>query len=241
MTTFRRARSEEQRETRRQAILDTAAAMLDEMPVSKISLNELSRRVGLAKSPLLRYFESREAILLELLDRTWKQWLARLPEQLTAGIGTDGTAQQRGARLADTLTRSLAEQRALCDLLAAQAGVLEHNVSTDVAIRYKHAAVDNVTVLAGMVRDHLPELGADAGQLSAQAILITGAVRTHSVPSPSMLAAYDVDPSLAEQRLDFTTAMRTMLTTLITGTLARPQPEAPEAPARRSRRRGAHH
>ncbi|HEX4291540.1 MAG TPA: helix-turn-helix domain-containing protein, partial [Trebonia sp.] len=64
---FQRARSEEQREIRRQAILDTAAAMLDLMPVSEVTLNELSRRAGLAKSNVLRYFESREAILLELL------------------------------------------------------------------------------------------------------------------------------------------------------------------------------
>src|SRR6185295_16951299 len=49
-------------------ILDTAAAMLEEMPVSELSLNELSRRVGLAKSNVLRYFDSREAVLLELLD-----------------------------------------------------------------------------------------------------------------------------------------------------------------------------
>lgn len=59
--TFQRARSEEQREGRRRAILDTAAAMLTEMPVADLSLNELSRRVGLAKSNVLRYFESREA------------------------------------------------------------------------------------------------------------------------------------------------------------------------------------
>ena len=48
--TFQRARSEEQRAVRRQAILDTAEAMLAEMPVAALSLNELSRRVGLAKS-----------------------------------------------------------------------------------------------------------------------------------------------------------------------------------------------
>ena len=68
MTSFQRARSEEQRDPRRRAILDTAAAMLAEMPVAEVSLNELSRRVGLAKSNVLRYFESREAVLLELLD-----------------------------------------------------------------------------------------------------------------------------------------------------------------------------
>src|SRR5581483_12026644 len=67
--TFQRARSEEQREIRRQAILDAAAEMLEQMPVAEVTLNELSRRVGLAKSNVLRYFESREAVLFELLER----------------------------------------------------------------------------------------------------------------------------------------------------------------------------
>ena len=68
--TFQRARSEEQREVRRRAILETASAMLDEMPVAEVTLNELSRRVGLAKTAVLRYFESREAVLLDLMDHT---------------------------------------------------------------------------------------------------------------------------------------------------------------------------
>src|ERR1039457_1529560 len=90
MTTFQRARSEEQREVRRRAILDAAAAMLAEMPVAQVTLNELSRRVGLAKSNVLRYFESREAVLLELLDSAWQDWLG--------GLGPDlGPAGLRGA------------------------------------------------------------------------------------------------------------------------------------------------
>src|ERR1700691_2284463 len=84
MTTFQRARSEEQREVRRRAILDAAAAMLAEMPVAQVTLNELSRRVGLAKSNVLRYFESREAVLLELLDSAWQEWLARLEQERSA-------------------------------------------------------------------------------------------------------------------------------------------------------------
>ena len=44
-TTFQRARSDEQRAVRRQTILDTATAMLEEMPVSEPSLNELSPMV----------------------------------------------------------------------------------------------------------------------------------------------------------------------------------------------------
>jgi AcrR family transcriptional regulator len=95
--TFQRARSAEQREIRRQAILDTAAAMLLEMPVAELSLNALSRRVGLAKSNVLRYFESREAVLLELLDRATKQWLDDLPGRLDAVIQQGAPAPRTGS------------------------------------------------------------------------------------------------------------------------------------------------
>lgn len=221
MTTFQRARSEEQREIRRRAILDTAAAMLDEMSVSALSLNELSRRVGLAKSNVLRYFESREAVLLELLDRDWREWTAALPEQLAASLTPDAPPPQRGQQFAAVLAHSLAQRRVLCDLLSAQAGVLEHNVSVDVAARYKRAALDNVAALAALARRHLPELGGHADQLCAQAIMVCGVVWTHARPSTAMLAAYAADPSLAALRMDFTTTLEEILTTLIIGTLAR--------------------
>ncbi|MGD1221378.1 TetR family transcriptional regulator [Streptomyces krungchingensis] len=221
MTTFQRARSDEQREIRRQAILDTTAAMLDEMPVAEVSLNELSRRVGLAKSNVLRYFESREAILLELLDSAWKQWTAELPDRLAAGIDPDHPVGRRGDAFAAVFTHSLAEHRVLCDLLSAQAGVLEHNVSAEVAARYKKAAIGNVVALADLARQYLPELGDGAEQLSAQVYMAAGAVWTHARPSPGMLAAYDTDPSLAALRMDFTSSLQEMVATLIAGTLAR--------------------
>lgn len=222
MMTFQRARSEEQRRIRRQTILDTTAAMLDEMPVSELSLNELSRRVGLAKSNVLRYFESREAILLELLDQSFNRWTGRLPADLEAAIDPRAPAWDRGDQLAAVLTRSLAHQSVLCDLLSAQAGVLEHNVSTDVAVRYKKAALAGISTLAEIVRRHLPELDeTTAWLLSGQTIILIGTVWTHTRPSPSVLAAYEADPTLACMRMDFATALEQSLATYITGTLAR--------------------
>jgi AcrR family transcriptional regulator len=221
MNTFQRARSEEQREIRRRAILDTAAAMLDEMPVSAVSLNELSRRVGLAKSNVLRYFESREAVLLELLDHAWKQWTADLPDRLTAGIDAEAAVEERGEQFAAVVSNSLAERRMLCDLLSAQAGVLEHNVSPEVAARYKRAAVANVDALTALARVHLPELGDRTHQLAASMIMVIGAVWTHARPSQAMLAAYEADPSLAVLKMDFAIALQEALATLTAGTLAR--------------------
>src|SRR6516225_3796381 len=118
---FKRARSEEQRAARRQAILGTAAAMLAEMPVAEVTLNELSRRAGLAKSNVLRYFESREAVLLELLDAAWQDWLARLDQDLAAAVSPAATAAGRSGQLAATVAASLAARPMLCDLISAQA------------------------------------------------------------------------------------------------------------------------
>jgi AcrR family transcriptional regulator len=223
MTSFKRARSEEQRTQRRRMILDTAAAMLAEMPVAQVSLNELSRRVGLAKSNVLRYFESREAVLLELLDAASQEWLAQLGDALTAAVNTSAAASERGDQVAATLAASLTACPVLCDLISTQAAVLEHNVSPQVAAQYKRATIANVGVLSGLIRQHLPELGErDAQRLAVATILLTSAVWTHARPAAAMLAAYQADPSLAAMRFDFTTTLRDTLEVLVTGLLARP-------------------
>src|SRR5947209_16445245 len=107
--------------------------MLTEMPVAQVSLNELSRRVGLAKSNVLRYFESREAVLLELLDSAWREWLAQLEEDLGSAVDADAPVAVRGDQLAATVAASLAARPVLCDLISAQTAVLERNVSPKVA------------------------------------------------------------------------------------------------------------
>jgi AcrR family transcriptional regulator len=223
MMSFKRAHSEEQRTERRRMILDTAAAMLTEMPVAQVSLNELSRRVGLAKSNVLRYFESREAVLLELLDAASREWLELLDDTLTAAVDTSAASSERCDQLAATLAASLTARPVLCDLISTQAAVLEHNVSPQVAAQYKRAAIANVGVLARLIRQHMSELGAhDAQRLAVAAILVTGAVWTHARPAAAMLAAYAADPELAAMRFDFTTTLREILQVLITGLLARP-------------------
>jgi len=222
MTTFQRARSEQQREVRRRAILDAAAAMLAEMPVAQVTLNELSRRVGLAKSNVLRYFESREAVLLELLDSAWQEWLAQLESDLPAMVDAGDPPAARGDQLAAALASSLAARPVLCDLLSAQAAVLERNVSTEVALSYKRAALADVTRLGRLVRRSLGELGEhDAERLAAGTVLVAGALWAHAQPSAAALAAYEADPALAVLRVDFTATLREVAEVLIAGLLAR--------------------
>ena len=222
MVTFQRARSEEQREVRRQAILATAAAMLTEMPVAQVTLNELSRRVGLAKSNVLRYFESREAVLLELLDSAWREWLAQLDGDLARSVDAGAPVAVRGDQLATAIAASLTARPVLCDLISAQAAVLERNVSPKVAAEYKRAAIADVTALGRLMLGCVGGLGEhDAFRLAAATVMVAGAVWTGTQPSAAMLAAYEADPALASMRPSFTAALREVLEVLISGLLAR--------------------
>ncbi len=219
--TFKRARSEEQREIRRRAIVDTAAAMLDEMPVAEVSLNELSRRVGLAKSNVLRYFESREAVLLELLDVFLGDWLAELADELAAGVEAQAAAEVRAGQLADILSRSLAQRVVLCDLFGAQGGVLEHNVSVEVVKRHKRSSLTRLATMADLMRRHLPELGDGAQLFCLMSLVSAGALSAYVPPPPSLLAAYVEEPTLGVLHLELRDALRVSFATALVGVLPR--------------------
>ena len=219
--TFQRARSAEQREERRRTILDTARAMLDEMPVAEVGLNELSRRVGLAKSNVLRYFESREAVLLELLEQALRGWLAEVADELASGVDPDRPVRDRGDRFAAIVACSLARRTVLCDLIGAQAGVLEHNVSVEVVVHHKRSALASLEVMSELVRRHVPEVGDEARPVCLLGMILAGGLWTHARPSASALAAYEADPAVAELRLDMATSLEHGLATLIAGAVAR--------------------
>jgi AcrR family transcriptional regulator len=195
--------------------------MLDEMPVAEVSLNELSRRVGLAKSNVLRYFESREAVLLELLDDFLGRWLAELAEDLAAGIQPQTAPDVRAGQLAEILSRSLADRVVLCDLFGAQGGVLEHNVSVEVVKQHKRSSLARLATMSELVRRHLPELGDGAQLFCLMSLVSAGALSSYVPPPPSLLAAYADEPSLGVLNLDLRDALKVAFTSSLVGVLPR--------------------
>ena len=222
MTTFQRARSEEQREARRRAILDAAADMLAEMPVAQVSLNELSRRAGLAKSNVLRYFDSREAVLLELLNSAWQEWLGQL-EEILAGVDAGAPTAERGdqsgrraRRLARVKARAVRPvQRAGRSAGTQRLAAGRRGIQADGHGERgragppdpRHAWVSSASTTASGWRARRSWWPARCGR--------------RAQPSAAMLAAYQADPELAAMRLDFAATVREVLEVLIAGLLAR--------------------
>lgn len=216
---FQRARTDEQRSERRRQILATASAMLTEMPVAELTLTALSRRVCLAKANVLRYFESREAVLLALLEAEIADWIAELE---SAAFPGGGTVRERGDRLADLLATSLVRRPVLCDLVSAQSTVLEHNISAETALQHKRAVHGYLEALVRFAGTHLPELGdEDAAALMRTVMLVAVAAWPASRPPQAVLDAYAADPALAVMCVDFTDVVRRAVEVTASGLLAR--------------------
>ncbi|QQQ75539.1 TetR family transcriptional regulator [Saccharothrix sp. 6-C] len=177
---FKRARRPEQVEQRRRTILDAACAMLRERPVADISLRELSDRVGLAKSNVLRYFDSREAIFLEVLDQEWGAWLDELEGELAPGAADAvGTATAVATTL---LGRPL-----LCELVSGMAGVLERNIRVDFARVVKRRAAEHRGRLADLVRVAVPVLDeAAAHHFAGVVVVMTAGLWPHANPTDAV-------------------------------------------------------
>jgi AcrR family transcriptional regulator len=174
---------------RRSAIMTSAREMLAEKNVADISLRELSHRVGLAKSNVLRYFDSREAILLEVLDEEFEAWLTNLETRL-------GRPRARKAnyaneiRVATAIADSLVDRQLLCELIGSMAGVLERNISFDFARDFKARAMGRIAELAQLVARQLPWLPPEFTEFFAEgALTLAAGMYPFSVPTEPVLAA----------------------------------------------------
>jgi AcrR family transcriptional regulator len=183
---FRRARRPEQVEARRAAILDAAVSMLRERPVADISLRELSERIGLAKSNVLRYFDSREAIFLEVLDQVWTDWLDALETEFDT-LRAPAGGYRREVEVASVVAAALIRDPLLCELFAAMAGVLERNISVEFARTFKRRAHLNAGRAEVLVRRRLPELSAaGAAQFVSTAGILLAGLWPHANPTDAV-------------------------------------------------------
>jgi AcrR family transcriptional regulator len=211
---FQRARRPEQRELRRQEILDAAQALLAEMPAEEISLRELGRRLGVSKTHVVRYFESREGVFLEVLNRLRLSWLEALASEWPAPACEPDRVMQAWAD-------SLAARPVLCQLWSLLPSVLERNVSASTVRSYKLVDLEHRTTLASLIRHRIPALGADdALTLTRYAVVSLVGLWPFSNPTPTVVEA-TADSRLAGSWVDFAEMYGEILQTTLAGLLAR--------------------
>jgi AcrR family transcriptional regulator len=209
---FQRARRPEQKEQRREAILAAAAELARRDGVRAVSLSDIARAVGIHKSALLRYFETREQIFLELTAREWRDWEA----EVTAALGE--IAPGDAEAVAATLARSFVSRPLLCDLLPHAALNLERHASIEAVRSYKETSIGAVEAVAGALAVPLPELDeAERGEAISYVALLAGSMYQIATPPESLARLYEEEPRLGHFLLDLEGRLARAASVLIAG------------------------
>jgi AcrR family transcriptional regulator len=208
--TYQRARRPEQKLERRDAILGAARELALRDGVRAVSLADIAARVGIHKSALLRYFETREQIFLELTAQAWGEWTTALHAGLDpAAPGSGALGSGAAALVADVFARSFGDRPLLCDLIAHTPLNLERNVSLEAVRRYKLTSLAAVDEAAAIVQRVLPELTqAECLEFVAAVASLAGAVWQIANPAAALAELYASDPALAHACVDLTPRLR---------------------------------
>lgn len=208
---FQRARSAEAKQAREAAILDAARTLGRVRGVRDVTLTDIAAAVGMHKSALLRYFETREQIFLALTAEGWRDWSAELRADL--GRRSEATSAEVAAVFAGTL----AARPMFCDLLAQAPLNLERNVSIESVRSFKLVTLKEVELIGG---DLGRLLGLDESQsvdMIATATSLAGALWQMATPGPRLRELYTSDPRLGHAVVEVEPRLNRVLSAYLRG------------------------
>ncbi|HEY1644726.1 MAG TPA: TetR family transcriptional regulator [Streptosporangiaceae bacterium] len=217
---FQRARSAAAKQAREAAILDAARRLGSEHGIREITLTGIAEAVGMHKSALLRYFETREQIFLRLTADGWRDWSAALR------AGLEDLPAPTAVAVAEVFAGTLAARGMFCDLLAQAPLNLERNVSLAAVRAFKLVTLTEVEAIVAVLRRRLPVLTeGDGVDLIAAATSLSGAFWQMATPGPEVAALYRSDPRLAHAVVEVEPRVRRLLTAALAGMLAAARPD----------------
>jgi AcrR family transcriptional regulator len=213
---FQRARSDEAKRAREAAILDAARVLGERDQIRRITLTDIAEAVGMHKSALLRYFETREEIFLRITAEGWREWSAALRAEL------DGTAGGDVSGVATVFAGTLSARGLFCDLLAQAALNLERNVSLQAVRAFKLVTHEELDAIVTAVRRVLPRLTErDGVDLVSAATSLGGAMYQFATPGEELTELYRSDPRLGHAIVELEPRLRRILDALLNGMLSR--------------------
>ncbi|WP_223692276.1 TetR family transcriptional regulator [Leifsonia poae] len=221
---FTRARSADAKQVREAAILASAVELATERGVREVTLTAIAEGVGMHKSTMLRYFETREEIFLRIAADAWDRWTAEMTSTLAAmAPAGDGDAPSSAA-IASTIARSLATRPLFCDLLAHTALNLERHVSDDTVRAFKRRVIADIATVADAITVLTGIASRNAGEVVTVATSMAGALWQMAAPTTHLAALYTSDPELAHSVVEVEPRLSGIVGALIDGFPREPRP-----------------
>ena len=150
MRTAQRAIGSEDKEERRQAILDAAQKLYLKHPDRMASVSEVAGAASLAKGTVYLYFPSKEEMLLALHERHVAEFFSRLMQRLAAPAPADFDAV-----FAITL-RYLIRGPGYLSLTSRCFGLMDREIPTEAALAFKARVAATLQVAGTALERHFP-------------------------------------------------------------------------------------
>jgi len=172
----RRARSDEQKALRRQAVLESAETYFREVGYEAVSMAQLAKNTGVAKGTLYLYFKTREELFLSLYEQSLVRWSHVFMSELSDSMTSKAYAQ--------ALYLTAIADGTFLPLLIRLEHVIEHNVAIPRLIESKRVFMAQVEILAEPTATALKLNKAQAIEVvKTMGVLLIGATRADQGPS----------------------------------------------------------
>lgn len=212
---FQRARRPEQKAHRRASILKVAAGLARRKGLRSVSLGDIALAVGLTKSNVLRYFETREDIYLQLASSGYRSWADRVIDRLgeLAAAGPVGPTE-----VATALTECLAVDMLFCNLVSEGASALERNVSPEAVRVFKQSFLVAVEDLAeALVSSSDCLVKAQADETIMATIMLAAGLWPWCNPPSALVDLYRTEPEVIGTRLEFVPQLKRLVEAVVRG------------------------
>ena len=172
----KRARSAEQKELRRLAVLKAAEAYFHEVGYEAFSMAQLAKKTGVAKGTLYLYFNTREELFLTLYEQSLIRWSQVFIANLSASMTSKAYAQ--------ALYLTAIADGTFLPLLIRLEHLIEHNVAIPRLIESKRAFIRQVKIIADPTSTSLTLSGAQAIEVvKTMGVLLIGTAQADQGPS----------------------------------------------------------
>jgi len=196
------ARAKEQRELRKQRILEEAGSIFARMAYSEVTLDTIGQRADVERGVASMYFRSKEDLFLIVFKNSLAEWYDSLEREIR---NEDGTWDL--PTLASFLADSLARRSVLTRYLSLLPVVMEQDIEPMEVFRFQRWRCDRMSVVGDALEKKTPYLKEGHGSaLLYRTQLVAGGLEIAS--NPRGAAAFDRDdPDFAGLWVDMATEL----------------------------------
>jgi len=211
MVIKQRARNDEDKLERRQAILDAGLDVWNETSYADFTMSAVAERAGIVKGTVYLYFETKEQLFLALIDDMLADYFDAVDARLEEG------GRWSKSRVVEALIGALEGREAFTRLLTTLGSICEHNVSYEHALVFKRLMLDRFTRTAALLVKRLPFLTVETAMRFVTHIsaMVTGLAHM-TYPAPVMEKVFEL-PEMAVLKFDLKTEARAAAQALLDG------------------------